>query len=369
MTAADETSRPAQMFGPYELGSVIGRGGMGRVYRARDTRLQRDVALKVMNHEVATDEGFRARFEREAKIVARLTDPHVIPIHGYGEIEGQLYLDMRLVEGRNLAELLTRGQLNVDRAVDIISQIADALDSAHREGLVHRDVKPSNILIDRIGFAYLVDFGIAASAGQRDLTQVGEIVGSAAYLAPERFDIGNHGDPSSDIYALTVVLFQVLTGSKPFPSTEITEVVAAHMSQQPPPVRSLRPELPDALDAVIRSGMAKDPSQRPATARALVDAAKQAIRGAATARAGSQAATATGGARQPAHAQRAQPPHPTTRVPAAPAPAARSSHAPARHGSRAAQPARSGSSQSLWLAAIVAVIICLVVILLAIVLH
>ncbi|TWE12902.1 serine/threonine-protein kinase [Rudaeicoccus suwonensis] len=367
MTAAEEAAQPAQMFGPYELGSVIGRGGMGRVIRARDTRLQRDVALKVMNHEVATDEGFRARFEREAKIVARLTDPHVIPIHGYGEIEGQLYLDMRLVEGRSLAELLTRGQLNVDRAVDIISQIADALDSAHREGLVHRDVKPSNILIDRIGFAYLVDFGIAASAGQRDLTQVGEIVGSAAYLAPERFDLGNHGDPSSDIYALTVVLFQVLTGSKPFPSTEITEVVSAHMSQQPPSVRSLRPDLPVGLDTVIRSGMAKDPSQRPATARALVDAAKHAIRETATARSTAPATAAQ--VRQPAHAQQPQTPPQATRAPVPPVPVAEQPRVAARHGSRAAQTAKSGTSQSLWLAAIVAVVICLVVILLAIVLH
>lgn len=264
-------------FGHYVLHEVIGTGGMGQVARATDTRLGRDVALKVMHPSTATDDEYRARFQREAAIVARLTNPHVIPIHGYGEIDGRLYLDMRLVEGRNLAQLLERGQLEVTRTLDLLSQIGDALDSAHRAGLVHRDVKPSNILVDPKGFAYLVDFGIAASTTQRDLTSTGQVVGSASYMAPERLRPGPPADSRSDVYSLACVLYQALTGSKPFVADEQLQLVAAHLHEPPPSLRRHRSDLPDLLDRVVRAGMAKDPAQRPATAPELMDAARSAM--------------------------------------------------------------------------------------------
>nr|WP_281358932.1 serine/threonine-protein kinase [Flexivirga aerilata] len=264
-------------FGHYTLREVIGRGGMGQVARATDTRLGRDVALKVMNLDVATHADYRARFQREAEIVARLTDPHVIPIHGYGEIDGRLYLDMRLVEGRNLAQLLAMGQLEVSRVLDILGQIADALESAHRAGLVHRDVKPSNILVDPRGFTYLVDFGIAATPGEGDVTGEGEVVGSAAYMAPERFGQSPRADARSDVYSLACVLYQALTGSKPFPGPDTAAVIAAHLRTPPPPLRRRRPDLPVALDRVVARGMAKRPADRPATAGELMRAAKAAM--------------------------------------------------------------------------------------------
>lgn len=265
-------------FGHYLLHEVIGTGGMGQVARATDTQLGRDVALKVMHPSTAADDEYRARFKREAAIVARLTDPHVIPIHGYGEIDGRLYLDMRLVEGRNLAQLLDRGQLEVSRSLDILSQIADALDSAHRAGLVHRDVKPSNILVDPKGFAYLVDFGIASSVTHQDLTVTGQIVGSASYMAPERLQSGAHADARSDVYSLACVLYQALTGSKPFIAGDQVQLISAHLNEPPPSLRRHRGDLPGSLDRVVRAGMAKEPAQRPATAPELMDAARSAMR-------------------------------------------------------------------------------------------
>ena len=277
MTSEDRASRPPARFGHYDLHEVIGTGGMGQVARATDTRLGRDVALKVMHPATAADEEYRARFQREAAIVARLTDPHVIPIHGYGEIDGRLYLDMRLVEGRNLAQLLDRGQLEVSRSLDLLSQIGDALDSAHRAGLVHRDVKPSNILVDPKGFAYLVDFGIAASVSQQDLTSTGQVVGSASYMAPERLHVPPRSDARSDVYSLACVLYQSLTGSKPFGVGEQVQLIAAHLNAPPPSLREHRTDLPAALDRVVQSGMAKDPAHRPATAPELMGAARSAM--------------------------------------------------------------------------------------------
>lgn len=277
MTGSDRAARSPARFGHYVLHEVIGTGGMGQVARATDTRLGRDVALKVMHPSTATDDEYRARFQREAAIVARLTDPHVIPIHGYGEIDGRLYLDMRLVEGRNLAQLFDRGRLEVSRTLDLLSQIADALDSAHSAGLVHRDVKPSNILVDPRGFAYLVDFGIAASVSQQDLTATGQIVGSASYMAPERLQAPPRSDARSDVYSLACVLYQGLTGSKPFVAGEQVQLISAHLNAPAPSLRAHRTDLPEALDRVVRSGMAKDPAQRPTTAPKLMAAARAAM--------------------------------------------------------------------------------------------
>jgi serine/threonine kinase PknH len=182
----------AEAFGPYRVGELLGRGGMGEVHRAYDTVHDRVVALKRLSATHNDDEDFRARFRRESRIAARLREPHVIPIHAYGEIDGRLYLDMRLVEGRDLAAVIADGPLDPARAVRLIAQVAGALDAAHADGLVHRDVKPSNILVTPDDFVYLVDFGIARSvlpAGTH-LTASGAVIGTLDYLAPERFGDG-----------------------------------------------------------------------------------------------------------------------------------------------------------------------------------
>ncbi|GGB37364.1 hypothetical protein GCM10011492_30160 [Flexivirga endophytica] len=366
MSGGDVSARRPARFGHYELHEVIGTGGMGQVARATDTRLGRDVALKVMHPATAADDEYRARFQREAAIVARLTDPHVIPIHGYGEIDGRLYLDMRLVKGRNLAQLLDRGRLEVSRTLDLLSQIAAALDSAHRAGLVHRDVKPSNILVDPKGFAYLVDFGIAASITQQDLTATGQIVGSASYMAPERLQSPPRSDARSDVYSLACVLYQSLTGSKPFVAGEQVQLISAHLNAAPPSLRKHRGDLPDALDRVVRSGMAKDPSQRPATATELMDAARSAM---------SQPRRSAAPARPPGPPSSPGGPGSAgggTRMPGtAPLPAARSAGRPAHTARPAPEPAASvggggRATRTLWVVAAVMALICVAVVAFAI---
>ncbi|MFZ0902463.1 MAG: serine/threonine-protein kinase, partial [Mycobacterium sp.] len=189
-------------FGRYRLVELLGRGGMGEVWRARDTAANnRTVAIKLLPPHLAQDHTFVARFRREADAAARLNSPHVIPIHNYGEIDGRLYVDMRLIEGRDLQTALADGPLPPGRAVRIIEQVAKALQAAHRVGLVHRDVKPSNILLDEDDFAYLIDFGIARAADQTRMTGTGNIIGSWPYMSPERLRAGQV-DARADIYAL-----------------------------------------------------------------------------------------------------------------------------------------------------------------------
>ena len=203
-------------FGRYRLVELLGRGGMGEVWQAYDTAIDRVVALKVLPANFADDEVFQERFRREAKAAAGLDEPHVVPIHDFGEIEGRLYVTMRLIEGQDLQTLLDDGPLEPARAVGIIEQIASALHAAHRIGLVHRDVKPSNIRVAENDFAYLIDFGIARAIGETGLTSTGVAVGTWAYMAPERFSTGQ-ADPRSDIYALTCVLYECLTGQPSIP--------------------------------------------------------------------------------------------------------------------------------------------------------
>jgi serine/threonine protein kinase len=178
------------VFGRYRLIELIGRGGMGEVWRAFDTDTDRIVAIKVLPAHFSDNEDFKQRFRREAHAAARLNTPHVIPIHHYGEIDGRLYVDMRLIEGRDLEAVLADGPLEPARAVRIIEQVAKALHAAHEVGLLHRDVKPSNILLDRDDFAYLIDFGIARAADETRLTKSGNTIGTFQYIAPERLDRG-----------------------------------------------------------------------------------------------------------------------------------------------------------------------------------
>ena len=267
----------ATPFGHYQLQELIGRGGMGEVYRAYDTKTDRVVALKVLPHRLAEDTVFQQRFRREAQAVAALNEPHVVPIHGFGEIDGRLYLDMRLIEGRTLGAILsdTGKPLSPALAVNVIEQVAAALDAAHAAGLIHRDVKPSNILITDRDFAYLIDFGLARTAGEAGLTTAGSTLGTLAYMAPERFS-GGQADPRSDVYALTCVLYECLTGSRPYPDDSLEQQIAGHMTTPAPRPSEKDPKLA-AFDDVIAKGMAKKPAERYRSAGELAAAARQAL--------------------------------------------------------------------------------------------
>jgi len=267
----------ATPFGHYQLQKLIGRGGMGEVYRAYDTKTDRIVALKVLPHHLAEDATFQQRFRRESQAAAGLNDPHVVPIHGYGEIDGRLYLDMRLIEGHNLGTMLEDADkpLGVAFAVNVTEQVATALDAAHAAGLIHRDVKPSNILITDRNFVYLIDFGLARTAGEKGLTTAGNTLGTLAYMAPERFE-GAQIDPRADIYALTCVLYECITGSRPYPAESYEQQIKGHMVSPPPRPSAIDPRLA-AFDDVIAKGMAKKPAKRYQTAGELAAAARRAL--------------------------------------------------------------------------------------------
>jgi hypothetical protein len=315
-------------FGPYRIESLIGRGGMGEVYRATDTGQDgRQVALKVLGAGLSDDPQFVARFRREAEIVARISEPHVVPIHRYGEIDGRLFLDMQLVDGRELADVIAHdGPLSPDRALVILEQVGGALDAAHADGLVHRDVKPSNILLTRPGagrpeFAYLMDFGIARATepGSRTaLTRTGAVVGTLAYMAPERF-LAQPAGPASDVYSLTCVLHEMLTGARPYPGSGYAVQVTGHLHQPPPRPSTARRGLPAALDGVVARGMAKDPAARYQSGGELVAAARAALSSAGSDEIEETAAVAPDPARP--NPTLAFTPKPATWVlPAAPAP-------------------------------------------------
>ncbi|MFV8228637.1 bifunctional serine/threonine-protein kinase/transporter substrate-binding domain-containing protein [Mycolicibacterium fortuitum] len=265
-------------FGHYQLQKLIGRGGMGEVYQAYDSDTDRIVALKVLPPHLAQDSTFQERFRRESHAAAGVSNPHVVPIHGYGEIDGRLYLDMRLIEGRNLGAMLTKTGKPLDPAfvVGMVEQVAEALDGAHAAGLIHRDVKPSNILIADNDFVYLIDFGLARTAGDAGMTTAGSTLGTLAYMAPERFD-GGKVDLRSDVYALACVLYECLTGERPYPSDSLEQQIAGHMVSPAPRASDKDPRLA-AFDEVIAKGMAKKPSKRYQSAGALAAAARAALR-------------------------------------------------------------------------------------------
>jgi serine/threonine-protein kinase len=268
-------------FGNYRLLDLLGRGGMGEVWRAHDTVIDRIVAIKILPAEISRDEVFQQRFRREAHAAARLNSPHVVPIHTHGEINGRLFVDMRLVEGKDLQSILEAGPLSAPRAVQIIEQIAKALQAAHKAGLLHRDVKPSNILIDEDDYAYLIDFGIALAAGERGLTTVGDVVGTFHYMAPERFSAPEAGAPPidarSDIYSLACVLYECLTAEHAFPGDSLEQQVGNHLVSPPPRPSEAIPGLSRAFDAVIAKGMAKRPDDRFGSAMELAHAARNAV--------------------------------------------------------------------------------------------
>ena len=266
-----------EAFGQYELRELLGRGGMGQVYRAYDTSTDRIVALKVLPAHLAEDTEFQQRFRREARIAASLSDPHMVPIHSYGEIDGRLYVDMRLIEGRDLMRYIAEngGRLDPERAVAVVEQVAAALDTAHEVGLIHRDIKPSNILVSNRDFIYLIDFGLARTAADTALTHTGHTMGTMAYMAPERFR--GMTDHRADVYALACVLYECLTGRLPYPGDTFEEQLNAHLNTPPPRASFTAPGVPPALDAVVARGMAKDVEQRYQTAIELAQAARAAL--------------------------------------------------------------------------------------------
>ncbi|MGO8938732.1 MAG: serine/threonine-protein kinase [Mycobacterium sp.] len=270
-------SRVGSMFGPYHLKRLLGRGGMGEVYEAEHTVKEWTVAVKLMSDTFSNDPVFRERMKREARTAGRLQEPHVVPIHDYGEIDGQMYMEMRLIEGTDLDSVLKRfGPLTPARAVAIITQVASALDAAHAAGVMHRDVKPPNILVTRDDFAYLVDFGIASATTDEKLTQLGTAVGTWKYMAPERFS-NDEVTYRADIYALACVLHECLTGAPPYKSDSAGTLVSAHLNDPIPQPSAARPGIPRAFDAVVARGMAKKPADRYASAGDLAMAAHDAL--------------------------------------------------------------------------------------------
>jgi YVTN family beta-propeller protein len=262
----------------YRIDELIGRGGMGVVYRAFDLRLKRTVALKLMAPQLALDVRFRERFAREAELAVSLEHPNVVPIHDAGDIDGRLYLAMRYVEGTDLRAILhAEGALDKGRALAVGRQVANALDAAHAKGLVHRDVKPSNVLLDAGEHVYLADFGLTRRLDEQS-GAVGEqrFVGTPAYLAPEQIE-GGPIDGRTDVYTLGCLLFECLTGETPFVRDSRLAVAWAHLEEEPPRASDRRPELPQAIDGVIGKAMAKEPEERYTTCAALIEAAEAAF--------------------------------------------------------------------------------------------
>src|SRR5690348_4971517 len=236
----------------YESPQRIGRGGMGEIFRATDSALGRPVAIKLLDPRFAQDERVRARFKREALAVARLSgSPHIVTIYDVGEWRGRPFIVMEYLAGGSVEEHLEQdGPPPLGDALDLLEQAAQALDAAHREGIVHRDVKPANLLFDRHGRVHVADFGIASAAGLASLTQTGTVLGTAAYLAPEQA-MGERATPASDVYALGVVAFELLTGRRPFEGGSAAAEAAAHVTGEIPSVCDANPELPCELDPVF----------------------------------------------------------------------------------------------------------------------
>ena len=273
---------PGTRLGPYEIVAPLGAGGMGEVYRARDTRLGRDVAVKVLPQHLSASPEVRARFEREAKTVSSLNHPHICTLFDVGREGDTDYLVMELVEGETLARRLARGPVPPADLLRFGSQIADALDRAHRAGVIHRDLKPGNVMLTKSG-AKLMDFGLARTAplapspgsGTTALTQSptvaqpltaeGTIVGTYQYMAPEQLE-GKEADARSDLWALGCVLHEMATGKRAFEGKSPASLIAAIMSTEPVPVSQVAPMMPAALDPVVRALVAKDPEDRIQTA-------------------------------------------------------------------------------------------------------
>jgi serine/threonine-protein kinase len=301
----------------YRLDELVGRGGMGVVFRATHIALERQGAVKLIAPELALNEEFRMRFQRESRLAASIDHPNVIPIFDAGEEDGQLYVAMRFVDGTDLAALVaSRDGLSPEEAVDVIAQVGAALDAAHRRGLVHRDVKPGNVLLESGpsgAHAYLTDFGLVKAVGAASgvLTRTGQWLGTPDFAAPEQIH-GRDVDARTDVYSLGCMLYHAVAGKPPFEGDTEVAKIFAHLSKAPPALTEAAPEAPAALDDVIRTALEKDPDARYPSAGELVSAAKRALATPAPAETQSRARHVP-----------STPPAPATPAPAAPAPAGR----------------------------------------------
>ncbi len=265
--------------GNYEITGLLGEGGMAIVYRARQLNIKREVAIKVMDERLARQSDFARRFEREAETIADLNHAHILKLFDYGQQDDQVYLVMELLRGGSLSSLIRQESLPPERAGQIFDQVGSALDYAHRRGIIHRDLKPPNVLFDDAGNAFLTDFGIAKILSETTaLTQTGTAMGTPAYMAPEQWQRGGV-DSRADLYALGIMLFEMLTGHVPFEADTPYQMMFAHVQEPPPPIRSLRPDLPPAVEAVIQKALAKDPEQRFKSAGEMAAAFKAVLAG------------------------------------------------------------------------------------------
>jgi hypothetical protein len=305
--------------GRYRLEGRLGVGGMSTVQRAFDQRLERYVAIKLLAEHLADDPAFVSRFRREALAAARLVHPNIVQVFDFGFDEGhhQHFIVMEQVTGSSCAELLRdRGHLDVEQAIDIVTQACRGLDYAHRNGVVHRDVKPGNLLVSDSGSVKLADFGIARAADQSSITQVGSVLGTAAYLAPEQAR-GEEAGARADLYSLGVVTYQLLSGRLPYEAQSLSELALKQQRESPIPLESLNPHVPAELAEAVEMALAIDKESRPANALLLAEALSDGARGVApvgstspTAHLGTAAATKVITGRE----QAAEPPTAATRV-------------------------------------------------------
>ena len=274
--AEDLTGR---RLGHYRIDGVLGKGGMSVMYRATDIRLGRKVALKVIAEHLTEDPEFRERFVDEARNTSAIDHANVVPLYDFGEVDGLLYIAMRLVDGSDLASLIKDGPLEPERAIALLSQVAEALDNLHERGLVHLDVKPANVLVtsreSTAEHVYVADFGLTRRGATGHRTRGGDFLGSPTYAAPEHLR-GEPVDARTDAYSLACVLFACLSGRPPFQGA-VPEVIQGHLNREVPSLTQYARNLPPAIDDVVRRGMAKKPDGRYATCRELIAAAKQAL--------------------------------------------------------------------------------------------
>jgi serine/threonine-protein kinase len=260
----------------YRIEGVLGQGGMGVVYEATQLSLNRTVALKLLAGQLGDDPAFRERFRREGLLQAQIDHPNIVTVYEAGDTDAGLFLAMRLVRGPNLKDMIIARELDAGRSLRILTPVADALDAAHAEGLIHRDIKPQNILVSGRDHAYLADFGLTKAPGEKSLTKTGQFVGTLDYISPEQIR-GKPASKQSDIYALAAVLYECLSGVVPYPKDSEAAVLYAHMSDEPPSVTEARPDLPGGLDDVIRKAMSKNPEERHQSASELMRDAEEAF--------------------------------------------------------------------------------------------
>ncbi len=278
MADASDDRRIGMVIAGYKIESRIGRGGMGVVYKAEHLTLERRAAVKIIAPDLAESPGFRERFTREARIAAALQHPNIVTVYDAGEVDGVLYLAMRYIDGSDLSAILRAdGRLRPYRAIDVCRQVAAALDAAHAQGLIHRDVKPANVLIEG-RTAFLTDFGLTKRlhGTHTQLTRAGDVVGTIHYVAPEQIE-GGQVSARTDVYSLGCLLYHCLTGQVPFKRDTDVAVIYAHLSEEPPRPSRVRSELPEGLDAVIAKALDKSPDRRFATCEALIAAARTVV--------------------------------------------------------------------------------------------